>query len=601
VPRAIRAVPILLFLAFALFFNTNLVTVRVSELNYLLEDASGTQDVLDNSTILGRFELLKRRLAQGEGRVENYELEARIQALTAPRKSFPGDAPAAISPLVRPLRAFLNGLRYVLGKAAIHPETEDSTLGALEVAYLRERSRSYRQALGEYLRVLPRITPGTDLRATALLHVAFCDSMLNSTGSARMILTDIIAENPGKEQSVIAWKLLGFLDLLEQRRSTALPGKPSDLDKAKQAYLLVDYSGSIDLLTGFILSHRDDPRLPEAYYFRGRSHEELGELVPAIDDYRIVASHSSSGPWTREAQRRLFLLGTIYGQGEKIARDAFGRGAQYSETAFVNAVTPYARIIDPSAVAAWLTGSSDIATAPASPVVASPTVSPLIAAEAAAEAAPEVQPGVLPDSLPGTSTEIASVPSAAVQVEPPAEEPPQADSAPPQANSAPLAAVLASTEKLFLPPLRLAPNPEPPAVPILESTLPGGPAAALKAERAALEQRHQGEIRLRQGYNVGSWVSLGAGVASAGTMGYFLYQAFASYAQYKSATTTAQAKAMREQTQFNSAVAITAGVAGGLALAAALTLQLIAPSTAPTENRILVLDETIDQLGQASR
>jgi hypothetical protein len=84
-------------------------------------------------------------------------------------------------------------------------------------------------------------------------------------------------------------------------------------------------------------------------------------------------------------------------------------------------------------------------------------------------------------------------------------------------------------------------------------------------------------------------------------MGYFLYQAFASYAQYQGATTAAQAKAMREQTQFNSAVAITAGVAGGLALAAALTLQLIAPSTAPTESRIRVLDETIDQLGQASR
>jgi hypothetical protein len=84
-------------------------------------------------------------------------------------------------------------------------------------------------------------------------------------------------------------------------------------------------------------------------------------------------------------------------------------------------------------------------------------------------------------------------------------------------------------------------------------------------------------------------------------MGYFLYQAFASYAQYQGATTAAQAKAMREQTQFNSTVAITAGVAGGLALAAALTLQLIAPSTAPTENRIHVLDEAIDQLGQASR
>ena len=37
-----------------------------------------------NGAILGRLEMLMRRLDQGESRVENYELEARIQALTAP-------------------------------------------------------------------------------------------------------------------------------------------------------------------------------------------------------------------------------------------------------------------------------------------------------------------------------------------------------------------------------------------------------------------------------------------------------------------------------------------------------------------------------------
>lgn len=39
-----------------------------------------------NGAILGRLEMLMRRLDQGESRVENYELEARIQALTAPHR-----------------------------------------------------------------------------------------------------------------------------------------------------------------------------------------------------------------------------------------------------------------------------------------------------------------------------------------------------------------------------------------------------------------------------------------------------------------------------------------------------------------------------------
>ena len=564
--RALRALPILLFLLFALLFNTNLVTVRLSELNYLLEDASGTQDVLDNSAILGRFELLKRRLEEGESRVETYALEARIQALTAPRRPLSVDSRVVIGPLVRPLRAFLNGLRYVLGKSAIHPETEDATLGALEVAYLRERARSYRQALNEYLRVLPEIPPGTDLHATALLHVAFCDSMLNSRANARVILTDVISENRGKEQSVVAWKLLGFLDLLDQKQGTGLPGKPTDLDKAKQAYLLVDYSASIDLLTGFIVSHRDDPRLAEAFYFRGRSHEELGELVPAIDDYRTVVSHPDSGTWTREAQRRLFLLGTIYGQGEKLTREAAGTGPQKPETAFISAVTPYARIIDPSAVAAWLTGSAEMARVP--------------------DPVPAAVPEVLAAAPPDSSVEVASVPPL-----------PEAQPEGPVAPAAPAA----STQDPFLPPLRLAVNPEPSQIPILESSLPGGPAMALAAERNALAQRHQQELGQRRGYNVGSWVSLGAGVASTGAMGYFLYQAFTSYALYKGATSPSQAKAMREQTVYNSSVALAAGVVGGVALATALTLQLTAPPVTVSEDRIHVLDEAIDQLEKATR
>jgi hypothetical protein len=577
VQRALRALPLLLFLLFTVFFNSNLVTVRVSELNYLLEDASGAQDLLDNSAILGRFELLKRRLEQGESRVDNYGLEARIQALTAPRRPFSSGSPAAIGSLVRPLRAFLNGLRFMLGKGAIHPEKEDATLATLEVAYLRERSRSYRQARGEYIRVLPEIPFGTELRANAMLHVAFCDSMLNSVGSARVTLTDVISENPGREQSLVAWKLLGFLDFLELKRSAALPGKQTDLDRARQAYLLVDYSASIDLLSGFIVTHKEDPQLAEAFYFRGRSHEELGELAPAIDDYRTVVTYPA-GTWTREAQRRLFLLGTIYGQGEMIARNAWGSGGRASETAFVSAVMPYARIIDPNARAAWLTGSADTARAPVSPVIVPPAVTPLVAPDATSENVPEL-----------------------ARIPPPPENAAALSPAPAVAPLSAPAAVLASTEDIFFPPLRLIPNPEPAEVPLIESTLPGGTAASLLAERTALEQRHQREIGLRQGYNVGSWISLGAGVASTGTMGYFLYQAFASYAQYRGATSVGQAQGMRQQTQFNRAVAITAGVVGGLALATSLTLQLIAPPTAPTENRIRALDDAIGQLGQASR
>jgi len=55
---------------------------------------------------------------------------------------------------------------------------------------------------------------------------------------------------------------------------------------------------------------------------------------------------------------------------------------------------------------------------------------------------------------------------------------------------------------------------------------------------------------------------------------------------------------MRELTQFNSTVAITAGVVGGLALATSLMLQLNAPPKAPTEDRIRVIITPTDGTGK---
>ena len=55
-------------------------------------------------------------------------------------------------------------------------------------------------------------------------------------------------------------------------------------------------------------------------------------------------------------------------------------------------------------------------------------------------------------------------------------------------------------------------------------------------------QQRQNEIRERWGYNAGNWISLGAGIASTGTMGYILYQAFAAYGLYQSAGSAAQAR-----------------------------------------------------------
>ena len=297
----IRYLPALLFLGFALYFNPKVISMRLSELDSLLDEAAGKQAILNNATMLGKFELLGRRLEQGESRVENYGLEARIQAFTVPDRTRSPVLQSTSGPFTRPLRAVLNALRFALGKDAIHPESIDKTLDSLETAYLHERSRNYAQALTEYSAVLPGLSAGSDIQASALLHFAFCESMPNRMAEAREILTRVIAESSGKEEGVVAWKLLGFIDEIEDKRSLALPGKPTDLDRAKQRYLLVDYSSAINLLDGYVQKNKADPRLAEAYYYRARAYEELGDLGKAIDAPVDLSNDvgAGAGGWQR--------------------------------------------------------------------------------------------------------------------------------------------------------------------------------------------------------------------------------------------------------------------------------------------------------------
>jgi hypothetical protein len=123
----------------------------------------------------------------------------------------------------------------------------------------------------------------------------------------------------------------------------------------------------------------------------------------------------------------------------------------------------------------------------------------------------------------------------------------------------------------------------------------------MKGERAKLEELHRAEISLRRGYDTGSWVSLGVGITSMGAMGYFLYQAFDSYAKYQGATSPGQARAMREATQSSQYTAIGAGIVGGVALTTALMLQLLGPRAADTQREIDALDRAIEKLQEASR
>jgi len=79
----LKYVSVLILLGFTILFNIVLVDIRFSEINYLLGKIASRDRISNTFSIVAKYELIKRRMLFGEDQNSDYELEAKIQALTS--------------------------------------------------------------------------------------------------------------------------------------------------------------------------------------------------------------------------------------------------------------------------------------------------------------------------------------------------------------------------------------------------------------------------------------------------------------------------------------------------------------------------------------
>ncbi len=345
---ALRIIFIVLLFGFTGMFNAGLVEIRMREIDYLLGRAASEQEVSQALGILAKYELIKRRIEQGEQSVGNYELEAQIQSVMS------GDRLEQLEENEKarlvPVRFVLNGIRFLLGKKIINPVGENKLLHVLEVAYFWERIRRYPDAVAIYNDVLamPALTP--EMRAAVLLHKAFCHSMLSEYEIAKQIYERVINQYPDTESGILAWKLLDFIDAMQVKREEVKAEKLTNFDRAKQYYLLMDYRNSVKYYSRYLENAGSVMKKAEGRYFKGRSHEELGEAEEAIAEYRRVIKMGSNKKWAREANRRMLMLGEFYEQKEQVAAEARKQLAAYQDEMFMSKVEQFARMTTESSI-----------------------------------------------------------------------------------------------------------------------------------------------------------------------------------------------------------------------------------------------------------
>jgi TonB family protein len=309
-----------------------MINIRFEDIRYLLGSIASEDDVANTFGIVAKYELVKRRMQFGEENIANFELEAKMQTIISSEI----EKSETIQPFYsKPLRLCINGIRLLLGKKIISPKEDDKIFEVLEIAYLWERNRKYTEALKIYDDIMASAnnTPNS-LRAAIMVHQAFCYSMISNYDKAKNIYENVINLYPSTEAGILAWKLLDFIQNMEKERVNVAKSNANDLEKAKQYYLLMDFKNSIKEYSK-IVNQEENSQSAEAHFYKGRSHEELGETEDAILEYKLVAKMDGKMDWGRQANRRLLMLGEFYEKKKSISDEAKKQLEKYQDQQFL--------------------------------------------------------------------------------------------------------------------------------------------------------------------------------------------------------------------------------------------------------------------------
>jgi TonB family protein len=350
---------VLALLALTVLFNIGLVDIRIEEINFLLGKIAAMQDVSNSLGIIGKYEIVKRRMLYGEENSSNYELEAKVQALTSGEKIAEHKNDEWKKRLYRaPVRFTLNVIRLMIGKEIVSLKEEDKILNVLEIGYFWERNRKYSEAIKVYDQVLAQQVVQPEIRAAVMIHKAFCHSMLSEYDVSKRTYERVISIYPNTEAGVLSWKLLDFIESMEKQRSELEQRNTTFYEKAKQFYLLMDYRNSIKFFSIFLQEKPADTLLYGALFYKGRSHEELGESEEAMGEYKKVMRGDLSRVWAKQANRRMLMVGEFYEQKKQISEEAKRQLALYQDQNFINKVQHYASLVSESSLRRELMGDN---------------------------------------------------------------------------------------------------------------------------------------------------------------------------------------------------------------------------------------------------
>lgn len=316
------AIIIGLLVLFSLLFNNAVINIRLQEADYHLYKFALNQFTRSTFIISSKYNLIKTRIEKGHSSLDDYETEGQIQAILSEDENRLTEYQLTPLPKYHPVALSIQLIRTILGKEKlILPSNTPQLSRDLEIAYFLERHNNYISAIALYNDIISKTYLEPQLYTSILLHKAFCTSMLGDFEKAANIYDDISKKYPETEAGILSGRMKAFLESLIDNNLAIIASKKSDLLIGREYYLNINYDEALRYFNNEISN--DDPKTKsEAHYYKGRVYEEQGKFKKAVYEYHKIMHLNRDSKWTREANRRLVMVNSIYNQNHPLAKSA---------------------------------------------------------------------------------------------------------------------------------------------------------------------------------------------------------------------------------------------------------------------------------------
>ena len=232
----------------------------------------------------------------------------------------------------------VNLVRLLNLKPLLSLEEDQNRLLLLQAAFHMERTRKYAEAAKRYTALEDQFSSGDENLAFVLLHNGFSLALSGQTVTALEKLERVEDEYRGTHYQENATILISILREGKKRQEEIEKTITSEIERARALYRNGQYAAALrsyDKSNGLTLRDR---------YQRSRSMEEVGRTQPAINEYMKLANQNRDRRVARDANRRLLVIGEVYGGGEKVKKYAEDKAKKLGDTAILKEVQQVASL-----------------------------------------------------------------------------------------------------------------------------------------------------------------------------------------------------------------------------------------------------------------